>query len=368
MAKLNIIGQIMGTSGYSSHTSQLAAALSKDHDVRLSVGLPQGWERLVNDQQLEQIRKEDSQDRINIIIDLPYTWIYHADKKINIGFLIFEGDKIPKSWIKYLMDERIKQIWCPSSHVQQAVVNTLQSRENYLMTTEEQKGIFDKIKIVPHGVDLNLFKPENKPEKFTFICNKGFRNLYDRGGIQYAVKAFCSEFKLGEAKLLVKLNPAYATNSQALQYMIQQLNLGDTIKDVQFSMEQVPMEMMGKIYNSGHVFLSPTGAEAFNLPCAESLACGLAVITSNFGGQIDYVDSSCGILIGGELREVKNEIFYEGVRWLRPDMNELRKAMRYAYEHPKEMEEKGKKGIEKMKEWTWENSAKLATKFLEELK
>ena len=50
-----------------------------------------------------------------------------------------------------------------------------------------------KIKIIQHGVNLDLFYPKDKPEKFTFICNKGFRHLEDRGGIQYAIRAYLED-------------------------------------------------------------------------------------------------------------------------------------------------------------------------------
>jgi hypothetical protein len=36
------------------------------------------------------IKKPDSSDRINIIIDIPNTWRYHSDKETNIGFLTID--------------------------------------------------------------------------------------------------------------------------------------------------------------------------------------------------------------------------------------------------------------------------------------
>src|SRR3990167_9746066 len=99
--KINLIGSIFGTSGYVSHARGLANALNKVCDVKLSIPLPPNWERETSDAELDMIKKEDSFDRINLIIDLPFNWVQHSNKKINIGFLVWEGDKVPKSFIQY---------------------------------------------------------------------------------------------------------------------------------------------------------------------------------------------------------------------------------------------------------------------------
>ena len=122
--KLHLIGPMFGTTGYVSHFKGLSNALGKHHDVKISTMLPPGWERQVNDFELEAIKKADDKDRINIIIDLPHNWPLYLNKKINIGFLVFEGDKIPKSWLDNIRDERVSQVWVPSAHTFQAILNT----------------------------------------------------------------------------------------------------------------------------------------------------------------------------------------------------------------------------------------------------
>ena len=81
------------------------------------------------------------------------------------------------------------------------------------LNIEQLEKIKDKIKIIPHGVDLNLFKPpEEKPKRpFTFLCSKGWRGgMEDRGGVQYVLKAFSEEFTpKDDVRLIIKLNPAY---------------------------------------------------------------------------------------------------------------------------------------------------------------
>jgi len=59
MIKINIIGGIFGTDGYSSHTRNLANALHKVADCKLSTQIGPGWESKVNDAELEMIQKKD---------------------------------------------------------------------------------------------------------------------------------------------------------------------------------------------------------------------------------------------------------------------------------------------------------------------
>jgi len=179
MTQINIIGTIFGTSGYDSHTRGLANALNKLIDVRLSVPRPTDWEKQINDSELKMLKRE-SKEEINLIIALPHQWKLCTNNYRNWAYLIWEGDKIPESWIEDLLNPDIEKIFIPSNHVKKAILNTT-----------KDKIIQKKLKIVPHGVDLTKFYSMEKPKRYdVFLANKGFRNLEDRGGIQYLIKAF----------------------------------------------------------------------------------------------------------------------------------------------------------------------------------
>ena len=363
--KVNIIGSILSTSGYSNHIRQLANALSKVTDVKLSTQLIPNWERLVTDSELIMLKKEDNYDRINIIIDLPFNWIQYANKRYNIGFLVFEGDKIPESWIEIIKDNRINQIWTPSTHTYKAIKNTLKD-EQYII-----QQIMNKVKIVPHGVDFNIFKPQEISKPFTFLVNKGFRNEYDRGGMQYAIRAFIEEFDKGEARLILKVNPAYAMAPNDLINYINRIctetGKNQNIGEIIINYDALPYELLNELYNNCDVLLNPTKAEAFSLPSLEAMACKKPVITTNFGGQTDFVNTNNGWLIPYELKEVKNELMYEGIKQAIPDIASLRKAMREAYSNKDLLSEKSQKVYTASLNWTWSNSAEKAIQALKEL-
>lgn len=330
---ININGTIWGTQGYSVHTKNLARALNKIKPVKLTTQLMPGWEMQVEDDVLEMI-KRPGQITENIMIMQPLQWRFNIIPEArNIGFLVFEGDKIPECWVEECMNPEIELILVPSNHTKQAILNTAPVLEN-------------KIHIIPHGTNFCKTNPIEKGKTFSFLSNKGYRNEEDRGGIQYVVKAFMEEFKDDDVELILKINPAYGLGM---------LPVHPKIKVIP---EVLDEQQMIELYQNCDVFVSPSRAEAFNIPCLEALALGKPVITTNFGGQTDFCNDKNSWIIGGELKEVEHEILYEGIKWLTPDIKELKKAMREAFEDKKLTEEKGKEALKTASNMKWEDSAK----------
>lgn len=349
---INIIGTILGTSGYDVHTRNLARAMGKLTDVRLSIMAGPGWETQVDDKELDMVRHEPVDDEINLIITNPMFWRMNTQSKRNWVFLVWEGSHIPKCYLQECMNPEIEYIFVPSEHTKQAVFNSIDDKDMIRLDIEP------KIKVMPHGVDLNLFYPKEKPKKCTFVANKGFRNLEDRGGIQYLIKAYMEEFvEKDNVELLIKINPAYGVPN--LMKLIEQVApRKENLPLVNIETADMPYNKLVDLYNRGTVFVSPTRAEAYNIPCIEAMACGLPVITTNFGGQTDYCSNETGWIIGGELTQVEHEVMYEEVKWLTPDIKQLRNALREAYTKPDSVLEKGKKALEVSRKNTWDVTAK----------
>ena len=368
--KINIIGDIAGSSGYAIHTRELAKALSKIADVKLNCNIPPGFEKELTDRELENIKKQDSQDRVNLIITNPSVWKLHLNKKINIVYLIFEGSHIPDWIINNCLDKRISKILVASTHTRDAVVRTL--HERYSIQNPFSEGtqiprsssvlnniIIPKLRVINHGVCLDTFYKKDMPKnKFTFLCLKGWRNNEDRGGNQYAVKSFLEEFNSKDnVRMIIKINPAYGipdVNKLTNELNIQNKDLPELI----FDGASYPYNQLVNIYNQADVFVMPTRAEAYGIPVNEASACGIPTICTNFGGQIDFVDNEIGWLVDYDLTEVKHEILYEGISWATPKIDDLRSKMRYAYENKEEVKIKGEKAREKVKGWTWDITAK----------
>ena len=366
--KINIIGSLFGSDGYSNHTRQLTNALFKlNEDIKLDVPLPQDWLRQVNDAELKMINCPNRTPDVSISVMTPPFWrICLGDNtKHFVGFCVWEGDKIPKYWLEYLLDERVSQIWVPSKHTKDAIENIFENKECLSYTY-----CMNKVKIVPHGVDLSIFKPTEckRDSKFCFVANKGWRGTsWDRGGVQYLLKAFCEEFKKEEeVELLLKLNASYIQPSQVTQ-ALDSLNLPADRPEIKILINDIPYNKLPEVYCMGDVFVCTTRAEAFNLPGIEAMACGLTTIQTNYGGQTDYMSDSNSLYINYALECCRDDLMYEGIKWATPDLGSIKSALRYAFEHKEEMKEKGKQSLIDVQKWTWDISASKAMKFLNEI-
>ncbi len=375
MIKINIVGNIFGTSGYDSHTRQLANALGElGADVRLDCPKPPQWERYVNDFELNALTKSFNKDYITIgIVTPPFGRLLLGDNpKKYIQYVIWEGDSIPKYWLEYLLDERVDQIWVPSQHTKDAIEKTWDERGG-IKHHRVKPDFFSKIKIVPHGVDLNIFNRNNldfpRSDKFTFVCNKGWRGGFDdRGGVAYVLKAYCEEFKKNEkVSLLLKLNPSYL-NIQQLNQKMEELDLPKYRPDIRINIDNIPLKNLSEIYCQGDVYVCAQRADAFDLGSAEAMACGLPVIVSEFGGQIEHTTEKNSLKIKGKLEYVKGDVQYESIKWLTPDTNDIRKKMRWAFNNGEKIKDMGVDAQKFISEnFKWRMSATKALKFLDEL-
>jgi len=195
-------------------------------------------------------------------------------------------------------------------------------------------------------------------EPFVFLMNKGWRHNLDRGGAQYCIQAYLEEFTKEDNVLLIfKVNSAYGIPN--LDKLLLELGYNKDSPSIEFDIGNYKYEDLVKLYNKCDVFVSPTRAEAFNIPCAESLACSIPCIVTGYGGQCDFIkDGVNGLYIDYDMTEVTWELQYEGISWAKPKIEDLRKKLRYAYEHPKQMKEMGKKGLEIIRDYTWNKTAK----------
>jgi glycosyltransferase involved in cell wall biosynthesis len=364
--KLNIIGNSIGSSGYNNHIRQLANALFNEGiRVRLDTQIPQQFIKDLTDNELTMIKEKVDKDFIDLIINLPPTYpLLRSDRKM-IGYCVWEAQSIPNYWIKYL--KLCNQIWVPSEHTKKAINNTASH-----LNDDELVDILFKVKVIPHGVDINLFKKENseRSDKFTFICNKGWNKGWnDRGGIQFAIKAFNEEFDINEnVEILIKLNPIYFPQNFNLQKEIEKLNLRKEGRAFKISIDNIPFNKLSLLYNQGDCFVCPTMGEGWGLTIGEAMSCGLCPIVTGWGGQTDFINKDNGFLIDYDLIDIKGDILYEGLRWATPNIKHLRELMRYAFENQDLIKKKGLKAREDIiNNWTWKDTAKKAIKALEEI-
>ena len=365
--KLCIFGDIFGGTGYSSHTKQLANAiydqLGPDDKMRIKTSLPVKWQSMVNDNEIKMIDEPYTTDMTAIFIGQPQfnNIILSKNPKHFVQFVVWEGDIIPAFWEKHLDNPKVDEIWVPSEHVKIAIINRCPQ-------------VKDKIFIVPHGVDFKLFPPKikTKNDRLVFFYNKGWsKGINDRGGVQWAIKAFREEFSGDDnVELRIKINPYYNMGNWNIKDELHKLGIPkeDNPAKIYICNNDVALPDLHNYYHEADVFLAPTMSEGFGLTMAEAMSCGLPVITTNFGGQTDFVNNENGWLIDYDLIDVTWDLSYEGVKWAKPNMKQLKEVMREAYNNRDTIVLKGEKALKDIMYWSWESSAKKAIEALNKLK
>ena len=118
-------------------------------------------------------------------------------------------------------------------------------------------------------------------------------------------------------------------------------------------------ELIDLFFKRIDCFVFPSRGEGFGLPPMEAMATGVPAITTNWSALPEFMNNEVGWLIDAILSpaiDFTEQIYREYCgQWAEPDKNQLRKIMRYCYEHRNEVKKKGQKAAKYVKEhWTWE--------------
>lgn len=154
----------------------------------------------------------------------------------------------------------------------------------------------NKIIIIPNGVNIELFSPKKKSgsQSFLKICYIG--RLEDGKGLEILISAFGSvKKKCSQARLVVV---GHGSKIPELKQQIERLNLFNHI-DLVGEKEDVL-----NYYHQSDILIAPSESEGMSNVLLEAMACGLPVIASDIGGNVE--------LIGKKMEEIRGD---EGTRY-----------------------------------------------------
>lgn len=285
---------------------------------------------------------------------------------------VWETSKIPNDWLPNM--NKFDAICVPSQHNKRTLRNC---------------GVKVPIYIVPHGVNTKEFHPLNKQTslpgmegRFTFVSVFGFQHRKNPEGL---LRAYWEEFSSKDDVVLVIKTNGYAIheNERWIKARISQYKkrLGiqkDTAPVVIISRQLSESRLKG-MYTLGDVFVLPTRGEGVGLPFLEALASGVPVITTSWGGQMDFLTRNNSFLIPYQLRspsssmnraiskKFSNLFAQKGQLWAEPDLGGLKKLMRKAYQNPGLCKQKGRQGRKDMLHLSWDRAGALMKHAIEEV-
>lgn len=275
------------------------------------------------------------------------------DADIKIGYLAWEESVFPRKIIEEFNRE-LHGLMVTSEHVLQVMRNS---------------GLTIPVVNVSEGINQNLLKSED----YKLKTKKSYRFLHissglPRKGVDVLIKAFTEEFNSTEdVALVIK---TYRNESNTIPEILKKLDKNNSpeievIYDLNLTEGQI-----ASLYEQSDSVIIPSRAEGFGLPVAEAMLKHLPVVTTGYSGQMDFVSDENAWLVDYELTKADSQLDLHNSFWAEPDIDQLKKLMRYLFENKGELEinTKVEKAYNTAKTLTWESTSEKVLGFIEYLK
>jgi autotransporter strand-loop-strand O-heptosyltransferase len=382
----------VGNTGYNNHTRDFFRELSKHIDLKVrNFTIGNGWEwpseephnkesyindvdkKLLIEQTLWTNRDKGERSDFPIYKNYPNEFEHNVnlvleetdhnffyDKYIGpkIAYNVWESTLQPEHFFNKLKE--YDQIWVPSQW--QAECTIAQGMPS------------DKVKVVPEGVDVNTFYPEDPKTVLDYVDGRFKFVVFGRWDYRKSTKeiieTFLKEFKPNEpVDLIISIdNPFSGDGHKTTEDRLQAYSFTDErIKVKHFPSREDYITYM----KNGHVFLSCARSEGWNLPLIEAMACGTPSIYSACCAQMEFAKGKgLPVKVLGERPALDaNYNHFNSVvgNYYEPDFEDLARIMRDAFENYTDHK---KRAIYEAKlihrDFNWEHIGKIGTKTLQE--
>jgi glycosyltransferase involved in cell wall biosynthesis len=189
----------------------------------------------------------------------------------------------------------------------------------------------DRIDVVPHGINTQIFNFSVKPTP-----SKEPYLLYVGGRLNHKnFMRFLEAYAKGDLRKNFKLLVVGIPWNDIEQGMIKKWGLEERIEHIR----SPSSEVLASLYRGTSAFVYPSLYEGFGMPLLEAMACGAPIVTSRVGSLLE---------VGGE-----------AVHYFSPlDISSIEKSILEAVE-PKLQEQLRTSGLERVRLFSWERTAQL---------
>jgi glycosyltransferase involved in cell wall biosynthesis len=207
----------------------------------------------------------------------------------------------------------------------------------------------DRITVIPNAVET-VFQPLSELEVATFrqqykitpgtLCLLNVGANHPRKNIDRVLEAISV---LKDKGLPIKFIKAGADFTNEQKQFIQARGLEPYIQYV----GKPDKAALVKLYNAADILIAPSLHEGFGITLLEAMACGTPVVTSNKSAMPEVVEDA-GILV-----DPLNSV-------------DIAAAIIQLYHNPQDHQEMTIRGLERVKAFTWENTAERVAKVYEQ--
>ena len=236
------------------------------------------------------------------MLALPRTIV--RDKHV-VGYWAWELPSVPDDWLAGL--QYVHEVWVPSEFTARAV--------------EKIAGLIPVL-VVPHPVAIRV-SIENRRfracrETFQVITIFNMASSFERKNVLGAIAAFKLAFGDNPwSQLFVKCTnaDAYADGAKLLREACR----GSA--NVTLHVGLMTSTEMADLYDRADVLISLHRSEGFGLTVAEAMLAGLAVVATNWSGNVDFLSEETGVPISYDLvpaHDAQDTYNFPDMSWAEP--------------------------------------------------
>ncbi len=285
----------------------------------------------------------------------------------HIGRVMFETDGLPAEWVAKC--NQMDEIWVPTDFNRQ---------------TFAAAGVTAKLIKVPGGIDTNQFKPASQPLAIPGARGTVFLSIFEwlyRKGWDVLLRAWAQAFNpADDVTLVLRTYPVNATDipdgraeieRRINQFLQTELNLTRSqVAPIIVIGEQIPEADLPRFYAAATAYVSCSRGEGWGRPQMQAMACGLPVIATRWGGNLEFMNDQNSLLLDVdrlvEIDERMEISFYQGQRWAEPAAKHLISLLRWIYEQPDQAKAVGNRARQDMVEhWQWNRIVSIAANRLQ---
>ena len=282
-------------------------------------------------------RVEDMEGKINLLHH--YAW---------------EESGFPQEWIA-TFNKHLTGMTCLSTHIEKTMID---NGINIPLTTSGC-GVDHWERVVPdknYLVDSNEFK-------FLHVSS-----CFPRKGADIMLEAYGRTFTSDDNVVLI-IKTFKNPHNEIHKWLSENKKIFKSFPKVMIIEEDMSEERLKALYEQCDVLVAPSLAEGFGLPMAEAMLSGLPVITTNWGGQLDFCNDENSWLIDFTFERANTHFNLFNSVWAEPKVEDLATAMKDSFLMQKEsLKEKSLLGRKKLLDnFKWIDVAGRAVEFAYDL-